>query len=68
MNSSDIGSIISGLTSASVIGYDIAGGQPVSTTLGPGGASVTTTGPISQNVLVLFGIIAVAIVAFLLLR
>jgi hypothetical protein len=68
MNSSSIASIISGLTSASVVGYDISAGTPVSTTLGPGGAAITTTGAISQNTLVLFGIIAVALVAFLLLR
>lgn len=68
MNSSDIGSIISGLTSASVIGYDISNGTAVSATLGSGGVSAVTTGGISQTTLVFVGIIAVAIVAFLLLK
>lgn len=71
--SSDTGtaSAITALGTLGILGYQLSQGQQVSATLGPGGAAVLQSGAaVTQTniVLIVVGLVAVAFVAYLLLR
>lgn len=67
---SDIGAIIGGIGALGIEAYQLSQGQQVSTTLGPGGASIIQSGPAQTQTTLLLGIVILALIVglFLILR
>jgi len=65
LSGDDIGTIISSLTAAGVVGYDLSQGAPVSATIAPGGATLTQAGPAATQTTTFFWVIGIGLLLVL---